>query len=193
MRRLAPLVLLIAGFGAGCGRTPSLMPLDQGRSWTYTFNAGSFQTFVEAVEVKGRVAVGSEQGAILTGPMGTSRLGWNGDTLLASRLANAGFSPPIPLAVESGGKAAKRKWHGTIEALGIPREAFATLSQTQERVAVGGVKSFTTRSELVIQARAEGREPTTIEVSTWFRPGVGIIRQEQRTNRKLIVALKLLD
>lgn len=188
--RLLPLLLLPL---LGCGRGDSLMPLDQGRSWTYSFYNGS-QTFIEPVEVKGKAAVGSGQGAILTGPMGTSRLGWNGDTLLAARLANAGFSPAIPLIVEVGGKGeATRRWNGTIEAFGVKHEAFATMTQARARLARGGVKIDTLKSELVLQAREPGRPPTRIEVTTWFRPGVGIVQQEQRTNRRLIVALRLLD
>lgn len=169
------------------------MPLDQGRSWTYTFRT-PFQTFVEQVEVKGETPVGSEPGVVLTGPMGTSRLGWQGDTLYAARLANAGFSPPIPLVVEAGGKGkATRKWKGTIEAFGHKREAFATMTQESARVASGGIRFTTIKSELDLQAREAGGKSIHIEVTTWFRPGVGIVEQVQRTNRKLIVGLKLLD
>ena len=169
------------------------MPLDQGRSWTYTFTAG-FATFVEPVEVKGEAAVGHARGVLLTGPMGTSRLGWNGDTLLVARFANASFSPPLPLVVEAGGKGtARREWKGTIEAFGVPREALATMTQSRVRLASGGVKIGTVRSVVNLQAREPGRRPTQIEIITWFRPGVGIVRQEQRTDRKLIVGLRLLD
>lgn len=169
------------------------MPLDRGRTWTYSLYNG-LQTYIEPVEVQGPVAVGSGQGAVLSGPMGTSRLGWSGDTLLAARLANSGFSPPIPLAVIAGGKGeAKRKWRGTIEAFGIKRDAFATLTQTTERRSRGGERYMTTKTELQIQAQEETGRPTAIEVTTWFRPGIGIVEQVQRTNRKLIVAMKLLD
>ncbi len=168
------------------------MPLEAGRSWTYTFRTG-FQTFVETVTVGAPVAVGDSRGRTLSGPMGTSRLAWRGDALVASRLAGTGFDPPVPLAVQTGAKEASRAWHGRIEAFGISRSAHGALRLSRERIALAGVKVLAAKTELTLRAQGGGSGATTIEVTTWFRPGVGIVRQEQRTNRKLVVALALLD
>lgn len=173
------------------------MPLEAGRAWTYTFRTG-FQTFVETVTVGDAVAVGPVMGRTLSGPMGTSRLAWRGDLLVASRLAGTAFDPPIPIGVQTSAKEASRTWHGRIEAFGISRGAHAALKLSRERLAVGGMKVQTVKTELTIVAKgsvASGSVPgaTRIEVTTWFRPGVGIVRQEQRTNRKFVVALALLD
>ena len=205
-RRLCPLTaigIVVGIAGAGCGRSANLMPLDQGKSWTYTVRAG-FQTFVEPVTVDGKVAVGSGEGVVLKGAMGTSWMGWNGTTLLASRLANATFVPPVPLALGDvpvageGGTA----WSGRIEAFGVKRQARGTLKQAPERLVLGGVKVRCVRTTLSLLAQPEsGREKsprgderlTKIQVTTWLRPGYGIVRQEQHTDRKLVVALNLLD
>ena len=44
--------------------------------------------------------------------------------------------------------------------------------------------------ETVLKVQIEGvNDEVPLEVRTWFERGVGIVRQEQRTNRMLIVGI----
>lgn len=194
MKRLVPLLCCPALLGSlgGCGKADSLMPLDQGRSWTYRIFNGVLH-YVEPVEVKGVVPVGPVEGAVLTGPMGTSHLAWQNETLYASRLANAGFYPPIPLVIDNGGKKASLNWRGSVEAFGEVRDARATFTQERVPVLQGGSRYFVTKTEMKIVAVEGGKPPTEMELTTSFRTGVGIVEQVQRTNRDHIVTLRLLD
>jgi len=179
-------VFLAAGIGAlavGCGSHTDLMPLEVGKTWNYVTRAG-FNTFVEPVKVTRELAVAGAQGYELVGPLGASRLAWKGDTLYAFQTANARFIPAVPLLVP-GRK--EMVWRGRMESNGVIVPATAHVSHSEEKIKIGGREIPTTLSTVIVQIPDKG-----IELKTWFQSGVGIVQQEQRTNRVLDVQTQFL-
>ncbi len=180
---------LLAGLTAvalfGCDGPPDLMPLEPGRSWTYTVFTG-FEKYVEPMKLVRSVAVGDAQGFELKGTFGSARLAWSGTRLVADRLGSARFDPPIPLLVlDAKGPIA---WRGSLDKLSGHGTASATLTQENETVNVGSQPYKSTKSTLSIQSGS-----TKIELTTWFAPGYGIVRQEQRTNGRQNLSIELLS
>ena len=120
----------------------------------------------------------------LAGPMGVSRLAWKDGVLLAKQTANARFEPPIPLVTVDG---KDRKWSGRMESLGKFSQATAELIQKKEKIEVGSRQVQTVFTVLTVR-----KDGGTIELSSWFQPGVGLVQQEQRTGGKLILRMEML-
>ncbi len=174
----------------GCSAAPKPMPLELGREWTYAVSAG-FQKFVEPVRVVGTVPVSRSQGYKLEGPLGTSHLAYEDGKLIASKFANSTFEPPLPLLdtrLKNETKPKNWSWTGSLRSFGYDRPASATISQSKAKVDIAGESIDAIRTDVLIRSKA-----AQIEVRTWFRPGYGIVQQEQRTNRNLIVALQLIS
>ena len=181
----SPLLLAIGlVLASGCSRGPDLMPLEVGRTTTYTITAG-LQRYVERVEVVDEIPVLGTTGYELAGPMGKSRIAWKDGVLWAKETANARFSPPIPIAMKQG---KERSWAGEIEMLGQKRKATATLTQTDEKIQLGSRKIDTVLSVLKVDLPKD-----VFELSSWFQPGFGLVRQEQRNSGNLIVRTELLS
>ena len=183
--------LVTGGVGLqGCSAAPTPMPLELGREWTYAVSAG-FQKFVEPVRVVGRVPVSKTEGYKLEGPLGTSHLAYENGKLIASRFANSTFDPPLPLLdaqLKNDTKPKTWSWNGSMRSFGYDRPASATISQSKAKVDLAGESINAIRTDIMIRSKS-----AQIEVRTWFRPGYGIVQQEQRTNRNLIVALQLIS
>ncbi len=174
----------------GCSAAPNPMPLDLGREWTYAVSAG-FQKFVEPVRVVGRVPVSKTEGYKLEGPLGTSHLVYEDGKLIASKFANSSFEPPLPLLdtrLKNESKPKNWAWTGSLRSFGYDRPASATISQSKTKVDIAGESIDAIRTDILIRSKS-----AQIELRTWFRPGYGIVQQEQRTNRNLIVALQLIS
>lgn len=152
-------------------RLQSYFPVTSSSVWKYTVQ-GEFDTFPDTVKTVGRVPVGQVEGFELVGGMGVSRLAWQGDTLLASELAGQRFHPPIPLLAPTA-----LDWTGTWESGGKAKPANAKFSWKPTETTVSGRK--TKALESVLKFVANGR--TTV-LTTWFVEGIGIYRQEQRTD-----------
>jgi hypothetical protein len=176
---------LIAAALAGCAGSPDLFPLEVGRSWTFSVRTG-YVTYVEPVAVEREIAVAGARGYELVGPLGTMRLAWRGRVLLGERFANLIAAPPLPLLVDSVG-AETRSWRGSLHTLDGTKRAEATLRQEPQKVRVANRDFDGVMASLSI--RMEGR---AIELMTWYAPGVGPVRQEQRTDGRLDVAMELL-
>lgn len=179
-RLVAPLAAAILVCGWGCKRTGQEFPLAVGKSWSYM--VGVWAKRAEEVRVLRRVSVGGVDGFELGGPMGESRIAWKGDTLIAEQLPNATFNPPIPLLV-SGVSKARREWSGMIGSMGKGRRATAVLIQEPE-----DKKSRVLMNTLTIMA-----EGSKIEFVSWYRPGEGPIKQEQRNNEELVAKIEAID
>ncbi len=180
----------LALFLHGCSAAPNPMPLDLGREWTYAVSAG-FQKFVEPVRVVGRVPVSKTEGYKLEGPLGTSHLAYEDGKLIASKFANSSFEPPLPLLdtrLKNESKPKSWAWTGSLRSFGYDRPASATISQSKTKVDFAGESIDAIRTDILIRSKS-----AQIELRTWFRPGYGIVQQEQRTNRNLIVALQLIS
>jgi hypothetical protein len=191
---LIPVVLL----GACSQGGPSYMPLVDEKEWKYS-TLSDFQRNVPVIKIGKKISVGGVEGRVLTGDLGESRLAWDGKKLVASMMANTIFNPPIPLLSEDKIPEKKKNreeefvpsetWAGKFENLGKIRDAKATLSQ--RRTVVQLTSGEANVVETVLKVQIEGmKDDVPLEVRTWFERGVGIVRQEQRTNRTLIVGIE---
>ena len=197
MKRLAILIPLVALGACGQGG-PSYMPLVDEKEWSY-IEKSSFQENVTSAKVGKKVSVGGVEGRVLTTELGESRLAWNKKRLVASMLANTTFIPPIPLLVEDKIPEKKKSREEEFvpveelpvkfESLGKTRNAKATLSQ--RRTTVQLATGETSVVETVLKVQLDGtKDNVVLELRTWFERGVGIVRQEQRTNRMLVVGIE---
>jgi hypothetical protein len=186
MRRWSAGIVAVAVLAAGCGGGKEF-PLSLGRSWSYMVHMDFNVSRVEEVKVLRKVPVAGVTGYELGGPMGQSRIAWKDGILVAQQLPNATFNPPIPLLV-GGVEKATKDWKGMIGAVGKGTPATATLIQEGDTQTFTGRPVRTTRSTLTIIAG-----PQKIELITWYQKGQGPIRQEQRTNETLQVALESIN
>jgi len=199
MKRIAifvPLGLLMA-----CGQGgPSYLPLVDEKEWSY-IEKSSFQDNVVNLKVGNKISVGGVEGRVLNSELGECRMAWDGKKLIASMLSNTVFIPPIPLLLEDKIPEKKKDrdaefvtadvWSGSFESLGKVRKAKATLGQRRGtlQMASGEVSVV----ETVLKVEIDGvKDDVPLELRTWFERGKGIVRQEQRTNRMLIVGLEFL-
>ncbi len=186
------MVLMSRGYGwalsalfiAGCSPPPDLMPLEVGRSTSYEVKHGLVKN-VEAVTVTSEVPLMGRTGYELSGPLGVSRLVWKDGVLYASQTANAVFNPPIPL-VSLDGK--PRRWTGTLQALEVISEATAELQQKR----VKGVRLRSRKVDATLATLTVTMPRGSIELQSWFQPGVGLIQQEQRTGNVLVLRMEML-
>ena len=198
MKNSSLLLVPFLSFIAGCGQGgPSYMPLVDDKEWQYS-TLSDFQHNVPVIKVGKKVSVGGVEGRVLTSDLGESRFAWDKNRLVASLMANTVFNPPIPILVED--KIPERRksreeefvpaeeWSGSFESLGKTRKAKATLSQ--RRTVVQLSTGETNVVETVLKVQIDGlKDDVPLELRTWFERGVGIVRQEQRTNRTLIVGI----
>lgn len=176
--------LLVCACGSGGS---DWMPLAVGKKWNFKVKAG-FETYIDSVAVTRELSVANRKGYELAGPLGVSRLAWVGDSLLAEKLVGTQFIPPLPILFDSD-ETHERPWKGRV--IFVDRSSPATASQSQKAdddLMFAGRKIHCTRS--TVRLKTAARE---VELITWFSRGLGIVRQEQRTNGTLLVRLDLLD
>lgn len=190
-RLLVPLVFL--ALLAGCTGARDYFPLEKNRSWTYSVNTG-FSDYVVDVRVTGQVPVGNAMGYRMEGPLGVSRVAWNGDRLVTDCMPNTRIAPPLTIlapkaAVEIAAskdqdkakEEAKRNskaiyWQGFIETMGDTQPAKAKLTQEFAKLKIGTQTYDTILAILTI--RSNGK---VIELKTWYSPEIGPIQQAQHT------------
>ena len=171
---------------AGCTKPPTEYPLAVGKTWTYNVRT-HFISYQEPVKVSRELSVAGTKGYVLSGPMGSCRIGWREGTLYADSLLNTTFNPPLPMLV-SGQPEASLDWEGYLTVLGKQRKGHATLSQKKESVTLGWRTVPTTRAKLLIEV-----EDHEIELITWYAVGQGPVKQEQRTDGRQIINLEILS
>jgi hypothetical protein len=163
---------MVLGLG-GVSCTPfdqSFFPMRMGQTWTFQVQ-DDFDRYVDDVRVVGAVNVGPVKGWQLRGKMGTSRLGWSGDTLLASELGGRHFDPPLPIFSRS-----PRSWKGTMFSAGMRTPVAATVTSEKTVEKYGG-RSYDAVQTTVLLTGA-GQQ---VKLDSWFVSGIGLLRQEQRT------------
>jgi hypothetical protein len=191
------MLVVVSSVIGGCGQGgPSYLPLWEGNEWTYSTRT-AFQNPASVIKVGPKVAVGSVEGRVLSGNFGESRMAWDGPRLIVSQLSNSRFSPPIPLFREDKIPDKKKQreqefvnvdaWKGRVESFDQSRSATAILQQRRSQIDRNGRKVNVVESLLTITL---GK--SEIEIRTVFERGKGILRQEQRTNRNLVLSLDLL-
>lgn len=181
VRRLIPGLVLVL---AGCSHGSDFLPLRDNSQWTYTVNTGT-DTYVEPIKVLRRIPVRGQLGYEIGGNLGISRLTWDDGVLYADSLVNSRFHPALPIFSPT---AESLSWAGTIESMGKSQKATATIMLKEDKIEKLRQKITVRRATITIQTPR-----TIIEVKTWYRPGVGIVKQEQRTGNKLDVAMELLS
>lgn len=170
---------------AGCrSADDSYMPMEVGRTWTYQARA-EFSTSFEPVSVRRQLSVAGAKGFELAGEHGVSRLAWKDGVLYAERWADATLSPPMPILGPEEDHVV-RSWSGTVTYAGKSESGTATIRQAPVKVDVGGKKYSVRQSQIKVDMPSK-----TLEVVTDFAPGIGIVRQEQRTNLKFNLSLEL--
>jgi hypothetical protein len=80
------------------------------------------------------------------------------------------------------------RWKGKMDSFDQSRLATAVLSQRRTVIEVLGKKTNVVESLLMITL---GK--SEIEIRTLFERGKGIVKQEQRSNRNLVVSIELID
>jgi hypothetical protein len=181
--RTAPLLTLL--LAVGCGGPTDLYPLRVGADWTYRVTTG-FAESVQTIKVTRRVPVAYTSGFELDGPMGISRLAWRGGTLYAEVLPNTRIYKPMPMLVAGDPKATER-WTGMVEVMGSAQKAQEFLHQEPDSIELGSKKYEAIKATLNLKLPDK-----EVELETWYAPGIGPIRQEQRTNGKLDMKVELL-
>jgi hypothetical protein len=145
------------------------MPLDQGNTWEYVVRLDGDEN-AETLEVVREAPVGDQQGWLLRGVMGESRLAWDGDTLVAAELAGTQYDPPLPLLAP---KAAD--WKGTVTTATAKNGGTARLERSREVLDIAGHRYDCAKTVLTLRCDGE-----VVQLTTWFFEGMGILRQEQR-------------
>jgi hypothetical protein len=171
----------------GCGvADQSLMPMEVGARSRYEVQA-PFNEFIAEVRILRKSAVGGNDGYVLSGPTGESHLAWDGQTLIAERMSNTRFVPPIPLAVDSKDPI-RRKWRGKVEGYWGRYDAEATLDQAW-------IKEFEGKQIRGVKAVLTIKNPSkkALKLTTVFQPGVGIAFQRQATGGDSIVKIDRLS
>lgn len=184
-RTWAVLLVVTTIASSSCKSQDQYLPLELGRTWTYQVR-GKFSRFVEPVTVSRRMSVAGGVGYEVSGPLGRSRLAWKGNRLVADRLNDSRFEPPLPLLIP--GYDGTEKWHGRMSFMGKVSPAATTLVQKAEEVKIGTRKYTTVAATLTL--RCDGRR---IELTSWYSPGIGIIRQTQWTNGLEDFSIELLS
>ncbi|AIE85384.1 hypothetical protein OP10G_2016 [Fimbriimonas ginsengisoli Gsoil 348] len=157
--------------------------MEVGRATTYIARFG-FDSRIEPIRVARRLSVAGEDGYELSGPLGVSRLAWQGGVLYADQAANAWFSPSLPMLAEDE---KPRSWHGRLVSMGRVQPASAKLVHKKTKVDIGSRKIDAILATLTL------RLPTgTIQLESWYAPGTGLVQQEQRTNGKRLLQLQMV-
>lgn len=184
MRRL-PLLLLAAAVAAGCGDN-ALYPLETGGTWQYAVRSG-FTSDVINLRVDGRQSVAATAGWRLSSELGAVQLAWRGKVLLLEEAAGTRFTPALPW-LRSDSSDPRRTWVGSATTFGRTLEASAVIAQAKDRIVLGSRKLDV--QKVSVQMRAG---PRSIETITWFAPGIGPVRQEQRVDGRLTRSLEYLS
>jgi hypothetical protein len=173
----------------GCRGNSDLMPLNVGCEWKYIVEASAdFKSFVTPMRVTKRISVANVDGFEVVSDLGVSQLAWVGDGLMADRIAGTQFSPPIPLVFATN-ETFDRKWKGEVTFVDRASPARATQSQkSDDELQFEGNSIHCIRSTIRLETAAR-----KVELITWFCSGLGIVQQEQRTDDKLLVKVKLLE
>ncbi len=172
---------------SGCSSHDEYFPLALGSHWTYTVKEDKFATRVQELKVTRRVPVAAELGYEVEGPMGQIRLGWRDGILYANELPNTRVFRPIPL-LDTRNPTASHQWSGQVESMGIALPATAKLTQKSEPVDIGAKRVDTLRADLAVYLPNN----KVIELDSWYAKGIGLVKQDQRTNGNLDIHLEWL-
>lgn len=161
----------------GCTKPDtSWLPLEGGESWTYRWTDG-LTSDVIILDTNGEVPVGKVRGRKLNSPRGDSILAWDKGLLLAARLGQSEYSPPLPIFITEG----PIPWTGTITTAGKSVKGQASISReaTEEEIDGKTYKSIEVSIDLSVPS---GKH----EITTSYVSGLGIVRQEHQEDGYLV-------
>lgn len=167
---------------ASCGKSDTRFPTDVGTTWTYSVRNGFGAEHVEDVRVARRLTVAGVEGFELQGPLGSTRMAWRSGTLWCESFANVSLRPPLPLWDPNRKTQA---WKGTIETSFGEEAATARIAWDESKIEIDGIRFETMRTQCFLE-RPQGET----QLTTWIAPGVGIVRQEQRTRDALDLSVE---
>jgi hypothetical protein len=157
-------------FALGCSSdVQEYMPLGAGNEWQYLVRTDGDET-TQTFRVVREAPVGTLTGWLIESEMGACRMAWDGDTLFAAELADSAFSPPIPLLAPRGAE-----WKGVVSTATAKDAGTARMARSTEKLDVGGRQYECAKSVVTLTVSGE-----TVQLTTWFFPRMGILRQEQR-------------
>lgn len=171
MRLLVGLLVVLSL--TACRQQTGWMPLTPGAHWEYESQVGLVRSVID-VQVAGQGPVGKHAGYKLESSYQPARLAWGDGALWASELGGTGFSPPVPLLTGAG---STTEWKGIVSSAGKQVSSTAKLTVADTKEKVGSKERPARQSVLLVQF---GKR--TVEVTTWFVEGLGIVRQEQRAD-----------
>jgi hypothetical protein len=151
------------------------MPLAVGHAWTYEVYGRRLGQVVQ-MKVSRQLAVDGVSGYELTGPLGTARLAWHGPRLVAETLGGTHYDPPIPL-LDARQPKSPIEWTGTVVAPATTCGATALL--THKSAEIQFASRTTPAVETVLELHAGKHR---IELDSWFVDGVGLVKQQERTD-----------
>jgi hypothetical protein len=133
-----------------------------------------------------KIAVGNVEGFELASDMGSSHFAWIGRNLVTDEMAGSRMSNPLPILTPISNNFLA--WNGLINTGEKWEPASAKIQTVKAKLDLHGASTDTVRSTVVITL--PGRE---IDLKSWFKAGVGLVRQEQTTNGRLDLMLEFLD
>lgn len=151
------------------------MPLAVGRVWTFDVH-GRRLGQVASMRVVRRLAVDGVEGYELAGPLGVSRLAWNGQRLVADCLCGTRYDPPIPL-LDARLPSTPVAWRGAVQSPAASMPGQASLTHFAKDTMFGSRKTAAVETVLELQT---GRR--RMELDSWFVDGAGLVKQEERTD-----------
>jgi hypothetical protein len=131
------------------------------------------------------VAIEGVDGMELNGELGVSRLAWHGNSLVAESTCNLRFSPALPLLAQNEKHVS---WTGYVTWMGRAIPCSADVTQKQQAITLVARTIESVESDVVLRLPSRA-----ITLVTWFEPGVGIVKQEQRTGQKLDLGLEMVE
>ncbi len=177
-------LLVLAAILSGCQSNHELFPVSEHSHWTYLVRTVNKTT--DSVSYAGKIAVGNTEGFELHSDLGSVRLAWVRGQLVTDEMAGSRMTPPLPMLTAVSKQPSV--WRGWIDS-GDKREAAkATITTVQARLSLDGNSIDTTRT--LVSIMLPNRQ---INLTNWYKAGVGLVRQEQRTNGRLDLILDYLD
>ncbi|MBS1716785.1 MAG: hypothetical protein JSS72_03525 [Armatimonadetes bacterium] len=167
-------------------------PTSTRQTWTYHVRDG-FLEQVSTVRVKRGISVYGSKGIELQGGQNSTRFVWKDKNLYLERFAGGRLNPPAAILLNEMPKSKKeavtRSYNCWAEVGGaVAEHASLNITQRYADIPYRGKYVRTVESTVVLDTPQK-----QIELVTNFLRGVGIIRQQQRTNGNLDAALDLIE
>lgn len=171
------LSFLLVPLLASCSSGSSYMPSEVGTAWTYKVRTGFGAQHVVDATISRKLSVTGTEGFELVSALGPTRMAWKNGALWAQNFGNVHVQPAISIFRIDREPA---DWKGTLQTVQGKEAATGKLTHENKKLEIGSRSLQTVQSQLTIK-----RPNATTILTTWLSEGIGIVRQEQRTNGAL--------